>query len=107
MELLDGGDVVEEMQRIVRVAGEDGGPIIKARINLAARRLKLSPRECSRLWYGQRKTIDTRLAVKLIEAEAGIMAARERRLTEELALVRARRIALGRGDETNQNLKEA
>lgn len=96
--------VVEDMQRIVRLAGEDGGNVVKGRITLAARRLNLSPREAERLYYGQRKQIDFTLAARLYQAEDAILAIRQARLEAELSNIRALR-SLNGGAESQQNSK--
>ncbi len=97
-------NVILDMQRIVRLAGEDGGTVVKGRITLAARRLHLSPREAERLYYGQRKQIDFTLASRLYQAEDAILAIRQARLEAELSNIRALRALRGIAD-SQQNVK--
>jgi hypothetical protein len=89
-------EVILEMQKIIRMAGEDGGAV-KGKIALAARRLGLSYTETHRLWYGQRKVIAAHEADALRAAQGRILEERARRLQAQLDLVNARRRALEGG----------
>lgn len=89
--------IAGEMQEIVRMAGEDGGTVIKAQIALASRRLGLPFVKTRKLWYREQCTIAAHEADMLRSSRSRILAERARRLQGQLDVVHARMRALEGG----------
>jgi len=84
--------VAIEMQSITRRAAEPWlpGDSVKAAIGRAARALGIGYRRARSFWYCENVSVRAFEADQLRSAELAMLAQRQRRLTHELATIRAR-----------------
>jgi hypothetical protein len=87
--------IASEMQSITRNAAGpwQPGDSVKAAIGRAARTLGIGYRRARSFWYGESVAIRATEADRMRAAERALLAERERYLTHELTIIKARRDA--------------
>lgn len=92
--------IISEMQSIVHRAAEprEPGETVNGAIRRAAWRLSVPFRRARGFWYGERINVRAHEAEHMRAAELRLLAERGRRLTGEIALIRARLDAQAQAD---------